>query len=288
MSLGKKSSKGGDIIAIVSEEAEETGTREEPIPEDKELESTFTNQDQVQYHPMEKLDQFGSSYGRSSGSGQFGSTTGPRTGRRSTIFTIGENYEFEADDEFQRKLSCLSAYSSNSSLGMSSETGIRDAGLLFAVWLQKEKSVPVVVETVCSILDSNSSNPTLILPESETGETWRSRTSRRVSLIPSSMGLQPWVKGSALTSSPSQAGAGGHHLRKKRKYEDIKNLVKNGKLSEAKGAVRDGDWGFSEDIRTRLWPFLDSIHESSSTGGDYWETVKEIFGHERNGSDQIY
>jgi len=46
----------------------------------------------------------------------FGS--GARAGRRPTIFTIAENYEFD-DEEFQRKVStCLSTYSSNSSLGM--------------------------------------------------------------------------------------------------------------------------------------------------------------------------
>jgi len=90
------------------------------------------------------------------------------------------------------------------------------------------------------------------------------------------MGLQPWVTGGPASST---------HIRskKKRKYEDIKNLVNAGKQHEAKGAVRDGDWDFNDDIRTRLWPFLATIHETKHTSGDYWELVKEIFGHQRNG-----
>ena len=98
------------------------------------------------------------------------------------------------------------------------------------------------------------------------------------------MGLQPWVKGSP--TSPSGVPVtvpSSQHSKKKRKYDDIKNLIRAGKVNEVKGAVRDGDWDFNDDIRTRLWPLLDSIHESMHPTGDYWETVKDIFGHERNG-----
>lgn len=109
------------------------------------------------------------------------------------------------------------------------------------------------------------------------GESWRSRALRRVSIIPMAMGLQPWVTGR------QGHGTSPHRARKKRKYEDIKTLINGGKLGDAKAAVRDGDWDVHDDIRTRLWPFLTAIHETKHTSGDYWELVKEIFGHQREG-----
>lgn len=68
--------------------------------------------------------------------------------------------------------------------------------------------------------------------------------------------------------------------KKKVPYEEIKEELNQGKVKEAKINVRDSDWELTEDIRSRLWPHLASIHEGTRTSleGLYWDNVSQIFG----------
>jgi len=68
--------------------------------------------------------------------------------------------------------------------------------------------------------------------------------------------------------------------KKRLPYDEMKDLITCGKIKEAKLAVRENDWDFKDIIRSRLWPLLDSIHESDRTRveGFYYESVEQIYG----------
>lgn len=115
---------------------------------------------------------------------------------------------------------------------------------------------------------------------------------RRESVAPLQSGLQTWVETRTVEAIARRgSGSGGDTLqvpvvpilrKKKYTYEEIKEMVINGKVKETKIAVRDSDWDIVDEMRSRLWPLLDSIHESdrssAMTEGFYWDTVNQIFG----------
>ncbi|CAG7717920.1 unnamed protein product [Allacma fusca] len=184
--------------------------------------------------------------------------------RPSTIFTIGEDSgddsdqcnEFDSDEEISsvrhRRKSSTIIYSSNSSLDSDSEMA----------WELKE----------------------------------RNRT-RKESIAPMHSGLQTWVE---IRKVEARRVSGAGDLlqiplpvmrKKKYTYEEIKEMVINGKVKETKVAVRDSDWDVGDEMRSRLWPLLDSIHESDRSStmveGFYWDTVNQLFGSEELSDEEI-
>lgn len=57
-------------------------------------------------------------------------------------------------------------------------------------------------------------------------------------------------------------------------------MMNLGKIKEAKIGVRESDYEVTDEIRSRLWPLLASIHEATRTSLDglYWDTVSQMFG----------
>jgi len=133
-----------------------------------------------------------------------------------------------------------------------------------------------------------------LFSESDTEQGWElaeRRKNRRESVIPMNQGLQTWVdlKGVEENEGTSQlAGNRDQPLlvipvlsrKKKIPYDEIKELLNAGKIKEAKNGVRDSDYEVTDEIRSRLWPQLTSIHEATRTSLDglYWETVSQMFG----------
>lgn len=149
------------------------------------------------------------------------------------------------------------------------------------------------------ILECNC-NSILYLADSDTELGWElaeRRKTRRESSVPMNQGLQAWVDlkataGSSSSSSPSNKDDGDQNKqlavvsalpitrKKKAAYEEIKEQLTAGKVKEAKINVRDSDWELNEEIRSRLWPHLSSIHEATRTSLDglYWDSVSQIYG----------
>ncbi|ODN04600.1 TBC1 domain family member 24 [Orchesella cincta] len=115
------------------------------------------------------------------------------------------------------------------------------------------------------------------------------RKNRRKSFAPMHPGLQTWVetKGLAVDKNDGQKPSSELLLpigkKKKATYEELRELVNAGKIKETKNSVRDNDWDLTEEIRSRLWPLLDSIHETnrSSLDGFYWDTATQLYGSEQ-------
>jgi hypothetical protein len=112
-------------------------------------------------------------------------------------------------------------------------------------------------------------------------------------VIPMQQGIQTWVDLKKVSSSGQDEGGDGKSsagqitlvqiplMRKKNNtYEEIKELMDAGKVKEAKLCVRDSEWEVTDEIRSRLWPLLASIHEvdRSRLDGLYWDSVGQIFG----------
>ncbi|XP_035701591.1 GTPase-activating protein skywalker isoform X3 [Folsomia candida] len=133
------------------------------------------------------------------------------------------------------------------------------------------------------------------------------RKTRRESSVPMNQGLQAWVDlkataGSSSSSSPSNKDDGDQNKqlavvsalpitrKKKAAYEEIKEQLTAGKVKEAKINVRDSDWELNEEIRSRLWPHLSSIHEATRTSLDglYWDSVSQIYGSQELPSGNLH
>lgn len=118
------------------------------------------------------------------------------------------------------------------------------------------------------------------------------RKTRRKSVIPMHAGLQTWVEAKVLVAdqndgrgqktSTELVSFGGK--KKKATYEELRELVNAGKVKDAKISVRENDWDLKDEIRSRLWPLLNSIHETnrSSLDGIYWETATQLYGTEQS------
>jgi len=117
----------------------------------------------------------------------------------------------------------------------------------------------------------------------------RRRINRRESVIPMQQGLQTWVAikketstdgGEVSTTGPITTVQIPIAKKKTSTYEEIKELLNAGKVKEAKLSVRDSDWELTDEIRSRLWPLIASIHETNRTSldGMYWDSVGQIFG----------
>lgn len=122
----------------------------------------------------------------------------------------------------------------------------------------------------------------------EFGEELRERRkNRKASVIPMSEGLQTWVVPKQLNFGDGRRTSTSEltvtSKKKKATYEELRDLVNAGKVKEAKIGVRENDWDLKEKIRSRLWPLLDSIHETnrSSLDGFYWETATQLYGTEQ-------
>lgn len=118
------------------------------------------------------------------------------------------------------------------------------------------------------------------------------RKNRKQSVVPMISGLQPWVEKTGLSAerqyvdgrkSSTSELVPVRFQKKRATYEELRELVNAGKIKEAKNTVRDSDWDLKEEIRSRLWPLLDSIHESnrSSLEGFYWDTATQLYGTEQ-------
>lgn len=114
------------------------------------------------------------------------------------------------------------------------------------------------------------------------------RKGRRKSVAPMHPGLQTWVETKGLTLDQNDGRRPStlepaFGKKKKATYEELRELVNAGKIKEAKISVRDNDWDLKEEIRSRLWPLLDSIHETnkSSLDGFYWDTATQLYGTEQ-------
>lgn len=116
------------------------------------------------------------------------------------------------------------------------------------------------------------------------------RKHRRKSVAPMHPGLQTWVETKELTVTQHdgrRASSSGLAVqigkKPKATYEELRELVNAGKIKEIKINVRENDWDLKEEIRSRLWPLLDSIHESnkSSLDGFYYDTATQLYGSEQ-------
>lgn len=61
-------------------------------------------------------------------------------------------------------------------------------------------------------------------------------------------------------------------------FDDVQQLIKQGKKREIKLMIRENDWPLSSTIRSQLWPALCEQHRigKNMLDGFYWEMVNQV------------
>jgi TBC1 domain family member 24 len=61
-------------------------------------------------------------------------------------------------------------------------------------------------------------------------------------------------------------------------FNDIKQLIQQGKKREVKLLIRENTWPVNSTVRSQLWPELCAIHQhgKNMVDGFYWDMVNQV------------